>query len=296
MNAIVPVTSTTMPFGELERLADAIAKSGMFGMKTKDQALVLMAISQAEGRHPALAARDYDVIQGRPSKKAEAMMRDFLQAGGKIEWHALTDECADATFSHPQTGRVRIAWDMKRATVAGLAAKDMFKKFPRQMLRSRTVSEGIRTLWPLATSGFYVPEEAADIEQFTGDTIDHDPTPVEQPPEPPRPASPASTPRPPRVAEKPAQNGNGHRTDEQWRAWLDKLRSAVNVVYNRDEVVEIGGRETVGDALAKGPQWVQREISTILAEGYGRFSEPETPADQELAPVEIEGERYLGAG
>lgn len=147
----------------MERLAEAVAKSNLFGLKTKEQALVLMAIAQAEGRHPALAARDYDVIQGRPSKKAEAMLRDFLGAGGHVEWHELTDQKAEATFKHKLGGQVRISWDMDRAAQAGLK-KDMYNKFPRQMLRSRCVSEGVRTVWPSATSGMYVPEEAVTIE------------------------------------------------------------------------------------------------------------------------------------
>src|SRR5215469_848504 len=123
-----------MQFNDLERLGEYIAKSNLFGIKTKEQAIVLMAIAQAEGRHPALAARDYDIVNNRPAKKAEAMLRDFLSAGGTVEWHSLTDELADATFTHPQTGKVRIDWDMKRARTA-FGAKDMYSKFPRQMLR-----------------------------------------------------------------------------------------------------------------------------------------------------------------
>jgi len=126
-----------------------------------------MLISIAEGRHPALAARDYDIIQGRPAKKSEAMLRDFLQSGGSVEWHDLTDDLADATFSHPQGGKVRITWDMERAKQAGLAGRDMFRKFPRQMLRSRVVSEGIRTTCPMATSGMYVPEEVQEFDAKT---------------------------------------------------------------------------------------------------------------------------------
>ena len=125
-----------------------------------------------EGRDPVEAARDYDIIQGKPAKKAEAMLRDFLVAGGKVEWHEISDNKADATFTHPQTGSVRIDWDMLRATTAGFGGKDMWKKFPRQMLRSRVLSEGVRTLWPLATSGMYVPEEQADIPAHNGPTIE----------------------------------------------------------------------------------------------------------------------------
>ena len=149
----------TYTFSEMERFADYIAKSRLFGLATREQALVLMCIAQAEGRSPALAARDYNIIQGKPAKTAEAMQRDFMSAGGRIEWHDLSDDVADATFSHPQGGTIRILWDTARAAKAGLAGKDMWKKFPRQMMRSRCVSEGVRTVYPMATSGIYVPEE-----------------------------------------------------------------------------------------------------------------------------------------
>lgn len=162
---VVEYRSTAMiPIQDMNLMAAAVARSGLFGLKTADQALAMMLIAQAEGRHPAEAARDYDIIQGRPAKKAEAMLRDFLSSGGKVEWHALDDTIADATFSHPQGGAVRISWDMARAKKAGLGTKDMWAKYPRQMLRSRTVSEGVRTVWPMATSGMYVPEEVRDFE------------------------------------------------------------------------------------------------------------------------------------
>jgi hypothetical protein len=140
-------------------MAQAVASSGLFGIKTADQALALMLIAAAEGRHPALAARDYDIINGRPAKKTEAMLRDFLQQEGTVEWHKLDDAVADATFSHPSGGTVRISWDMARVRKAKIANPAMYEKYPRAMLRSRTVSEGVRTVCPMATSGMYVPEE-----------------------------------------------------------------------------------------------------------------------------------------
>lgn len=162
MNAIVPHTHAV---SDLERMAKAFAASKLFGVTNPDQALALCLVAQAEGRHPATAAQDYSIIQGRPSKKADAMLRDFLSAGGKVEWHALTDEKADATFSHPAGGSARIDWTLERANKAGLGGNQMYKKYPRQMLRSRCVSEGVRTVCPGATSGMYVPEEVHDIVQ-----------------------------------------------------------------------------------------------------------------------------------
>ena len=159
MNAIV---AHTQPVSDLERMAKAFAASKLFGVQTLDQALALMLVAQSEGRHPASAAQDYHIISGRPAKKADAMLRDFLSSGGKVEWHALTDEKADATFSHPSGGSARIDWTLERAKTAGIA-NPMWKKYPRQMLRSRVVSEGVRTVCPGATSGMYVPEEVQDI-------------------------------------------------------------------------------------------------------------------------------------
>jgi hypothetical protein len=155
------MTTELAKHSELERLATSLVKSGMFGLTSTDQAIALMAIAQAEGKHPAIIARDFHIIQGRPAKKAEAMLRDFVAGGGRVEWHALDDTIADASFSHPQGGTVRIGWDLERAKKAGLVDKSggMYSKYPRAMLRSRCISEGVRTVGPFATSGVYTPEE-----------------------------------------------------------------------------------------------------------------------------------------
>lgn len=226
----------TISFSEIERLADYVAKSQMFGMKNREQALSLMMISQAEGRHPALAARDYDIIQNRPAKKAEAMLRDFMGSGGKVEWHALDDTQADATFSHPQGGSVRITWDMERVKLAGLASKTggMYQKYPRQMLRSRCVSEGVRTVCPAATSGFYVPEEVMDFD--AGKSAAPPSPPAIAAPEPPT----IDVPHDPETGEitphaipvPPARQGNG--TD--WVTWGGQLIAAYKASTTRAEL------------------------------------------------------------
>ncbi len=176
---------TTVSVSDVERMARAVSASKLFGMTTPEQALSLMLVAQAEGRHPASAAQDYHIIQGRPAKKADAMLRDFLSAGGKVQWLSLTDTKAEATFAHPAGGTVTIAWDMDRAKRAALGGKDMWAKYPRQMLRSRVVSEGIRTVFPGATSGMYVPEELqemppAQVREVVGSEVRV----IEQEPEP----------------------------------------------------------------------------------------------------------------
>ena len=95
------------------------------------------------------------MIGGRPSKKAEAMLRDFLlQAGGRVEWNALSDEIADATFTHPQGGSARIAWDMARATKAGCSrAMRTIRSSRARCCAAGWCPKAFRTVYPLATSG-----------------------------------------------------------------------------------------------------------------------------------------------
>lgn len=127
---------------------------------------------------------------------------------------------------------------------------------------------------------------------------------AEPEPPPPQRVAAAATSRAPRVAERaPTGNGNGNpatRTKEQWDTFLEKLRAALGVVRTRAEVVEIGGKQTVGDAIAHGPDWAQREISAALADAYGRFpDEPENaatdPGDHPDGGPRIGGEAFAGA-
>jgi hypothetical protein len=148
---------------QIQTMANAVVKSQLFGMKTVEQATALMLIAQAEGYHPALAARDYHIIQGRPTLKAETMMARFQQQGGKVEWNVLTNEEVTATFSHPSGGSAKITWTIEMARSAKLADKDNWKAYPRAMMRARVVSEGIRTVFPGVVLGVYTPEEVQDI-------------------------------------------------------------------------------------------------------------------------------------
>lgn len=148
---------------DVQRMAEAVAKSGLFGVKSPEQAMALMLVAQAEGLHPATAARDYHVIQGRPALKTDAMMARFQQAGGKVEWKVYTDECVTGIFSHPQGGTLELSWTIEQAKRIGLAGKDNWKNYPRAMLRARVISEGIRTVFPGCVIGVYTPEEVQDF-------------------------------------------------------------------------------------------------------------------------------------
>ncbi len=157
--------SNLIPVTDIQTMAVAVAKSGLFGVKTADEAMALMLIAQAEGQHPAIAARDYHVIQGRPALKADAMMARFQQAGGKVEWKEYTDERVTGLFSHPAGGSLSVTWTLEMGKNIGLVKPGSgWQKYPRAMLRARCISEGIRAVYPGCVAGVYTPEEVEDFE------------------------------------------------------------------------------------------------------------------------------------
>jgi len=175
-----------IPIDQISLMAKAIAESKLFGIQTPAQALALGLLCQAEGRHPAEAARDYHIINGKPSLKSEAMLARFQQAGGKVDWHEYTHEAVSGTFSHPQGGSLKVSWTMQDATRAGLTGNPTWKKFPRQMLKARCISEAVRGIFPGVLSGLYAPEEVGEFTPVQA-TTEPEPLQIEAPKEEPLP-------------------------------------------------------------------------------------------------------------
>ena len=136
-----------VPIGDIQTMAEVAAKSKMFGFKSTEEAMAIMLLCQAENLHPAIAMRDFHVIQGRPALKADAMLARFQQAGGAVNWKVYEDEQVTGIFSHPQGGSLEDNW----------------KNYSRAMLRARCVSEGIRSVYPGCVVGVYTPEEVQDF-------------------------------------------------------------------------------------------------------------------------------------
>jgi|694.fasta_scaffold93782_6 hypothetical protein len=222
------MNTALVPFQDIQQMATAVAKSGLFGMKTPEQAIALMLVAQSEGLHPARAAMEYHVIQGRPALKADAMLARFQNAGGKVSWKSYTDADVTGVFSHPSGGEVSIQWTFDMATKAGLTKNPTWKQYPRAMLRARCISEGIRTVYPGVSVGIYTPEE---VQDFTP-APEKDVTP-----------QPAPTPMPEKVKQAAAKaQGKTHKPD-------------LNVIEGEATHVRgtISGNPLEGDLTGIGP-------------------------------------------
>jgi hypothetical protein len=221
--------SQIVPVSELEAMASHIVKSGLFGMKRQEEAVALMLVAQAEGRHPGTVAAEYHIIQGRPALKADAILARFQSAGGKVDWKDYADTKVSGTFSHPAGGSLYVDWDMERAKAAGLGGKDNWKKYPRQMLRARVISDGVRGVYPAVLQGFYTPEEVQDFSS----------APVSAP-------APVAVPAAPALQEKPK-----------------------NVKEEKKEELPVIEAEVVKEEQPEGASWIEPlEAILGEAEGY----------------------------
>jgi len=173
--------SNIVPMGDIQKMAKVAADSKMFGFKSEAEAMAIMLLCQAEDMHPAIAMRDYHVIQGRPALKSDAMLARFQTSGGKVNWTSYTDEVVTGLFSHPQGGEVSISWTMEMAHRLGFTKKENWRNYPRAMLRARCISEGIRTVFPACVAGVYTPEEVADFAPAKGVVVDVTPEPEPEP-------------------------------------------------------------------------------------------------------------------
>lgn len=141
-------TITTLD--DMQMVATKIAGSKMFGITNADEAFTLMLLCSSEGINPLLALRQYHIIQGRPSMRADAMVGKFEAAGGGIFWHARTDKMAVATFyADKATMRDPKAIERARtraaAMIEGDAKTEMEQAWPGEVTIVRTMADAIAT-------------------------------------------------------------------------------------------------------------------------------------------------------
>jgi len=148
-----------VPYEEVNKMAVAITKSGMFGFKNENQAITLMLLAQSEGISPVSALQMYDIINGKPALKSTEVLSRFQKSGGKVEWIETNATVAKGKFTHPQGGSITISWDMERANKAQLTSKDNWKKHPDQMLRARCVTEAVRAIYPACLNNMHIADE-----------------------------------------------------------------------------------------------------------------------------------------
>lgn len=149
-----------------------VAQSGMLGVTNPAEGFIVVATCIQEGMSLLKFSERYNVICGRCSMKAEAMLANLLDLGGSYKVISRTAESAAIEVKYRDASyTARLDWtDAQKETYTrqkdGRTLKDNWSTPRRrmQMLWARVVSDGVRVVCPLATRGTYTPEEVMDFE------------------------------------------------------------------------------------------------------------------------------------
>jgi hypothetical protein len=217
-----------MAMGSLEdpeALGRVLAASGYFqDARDAAQAVVKVLAGAELGFGPIASMTGVYIVKGRVTLSAN-LMAAAIKRHPKYDYRVkdLTDEKAEVAFFERGQEIGSSEFTMADARRAQLSGGENWKKYPRNMLLWRAMSNGAKFYCPDAFSGapVYTPDElGADVDPETGEIIEgsfrDDPPsfvarasapPVEQPapkPEPPAPEPPAPEPAPAPAPEEPA--------------------------------------------------------------------------------------------
>lgn len=145
----------------IDKFGQAIAASKLCGVYDSNQGRVVAIHCFAKRMSPLEFAQKYHVVSGRVTMRSDAMLAEFLNAGGRIRWVEFGDEGekAVAEFTDFHGEKTTVSYSIEQAKKAGLVkAKSGWVSDPGSMLRARVITRGIRAITG-GNAGLYTPEE-----------------------------------------------------------------------------------------------------------------------------------------
>lgn len=159
LHGSVQITGLRDVFVLAERLAQAegFVPKALLGKPNAIAASILTGIELGMG--PMEAMRSLDIVEGKPTMKAEVMLARALRAGIFVEWERSDDKTATIRLERGRA-KHKHSFTIEEAARAGLAGKGNWSKYPAAMLRARCVSAALRAFAPdVLGAGVYTPEE-----------------------------------------------------------------------------------------------------------------------------------------
>ena len=174
-------------------LGKVLAQSGYFAdSREAAQAVVKILAGQELGFGPIASMTGVNIIKGKVTLSAN-LIASAIKRSGRYNYRVvtMTDEACRVDFYEAGERIGTSEFTMQNAKDAGLATGDNWRKFPRNMLFARAISNGAKWYCPDLSGGpIYTPDElGATVDGETGEVIDAPRVvTIEQPPS--APASP----------------------------------------------------------------------------------------------------------
>jgi len=158
------------PMAYIERFGKVYWVTGAGGAKTKEEGELLALACLCERKTIFDINREFHLMDGKLSMRADAMLAKFRQIGGKHKWIKTGDDGLEASCDFTFDGQVtQVKFTIEDAKRAGLVKeKGNWIKTPGSMLRARVISNAIRMIAPEVVAGYYTPEENEDVAAERG--------------------------------------------------------------------------------------------------------------------------------
>jgi len=147
----------------MREAAGALVKSGFMpkAIDTPEKAIAVAMAGRELGIPMMQAIRSIHIIDGKPTISADLMaaLVHKRMPGARLRVTQSTNEVCSVEAGRAGEDVTVFSFTIKDATTAGLTTKDVWKKYPRAMLRARCISEAVRAVFPDAFVGVYTPEE-----------------------------------------------------------------------------------------------------------------------------------------
>lgn len=165
-----PMSLMPATFGEKYQMAQLLVKSGLIpqSLNTPEKVCVALQWGHELQLSPMVAVNNITVVNGKPTLSADVMSAVVKRSPeyGGIEWLQMTDEVAECVVIRRGNGyeeKTHSKYTIQDAAKAGLTGKDVWKKYPRRMLKHRCLSYALRDAFPDILAGLYNPEEMESI-------------------------------------------------------------------------------------------------------------------------------------
>ena len=151
----------TETWGVARQMGDAAATTGQYGSKNAAELALRIQYGVELGMGPAAALMSVQVVQGKPTLTAPAVA-GRIKASGRYNYRVTehTDETCRIVFYEGGTEIGDSTFTMGDAQKAGLLSNATWRKYPRNMLFARALTNGARWHCPDVFGGaIYTPDE-----------------------------------------------------------------------------------------------------------------------------------------
>jgi hypothetical protein len=160
---------------EATTLARAAVASKLYAVGSPEAALMILLTGRDLGLTASQSFRAIYVVSGKPVVSSDAMVAAIRRSGLCASWRVIestVERCTIETLRAGEQEPERESFAMEDAKRAGLDRRDVWRAYPRDMLRHRAAAGLARRVYPDVVLGCYAPGELEEQTSSSPATVE----------------------------------------------------------------------------------------------------------------------------